>query len=132
MIEKEFKVAVRLAADTHVLPGQYVLSVEKLLEEKVEEGKRAEHKAEKAEHKVEAAGQAPQPEAGRTAEEGAGEGAEQKAETRSHQKRRPRSRGRRRHGRGHVPGGEGAAVPEAPEIKEETVAEQQAEEAPGE
>ncbi len=91
LIEKEFKVSIRLEADTKLFPGQYTMSFEKIEEEKAEvsEEKRAEHRAEqpeghKTEHRV-----------------------EHKTEHRAESERRPkrsRSRGRRRPRYGPKPG----------------------------
>jgi len=87
-IEKEFKVPVRLEADTKLFPGQYTITVEKIEEEKpgAGEGKKAVHKAEELpEHKAE-----------QRVEQETGPAPEQKAEAERHPKRRSRSRGRRR------------------------------------
>jgi ribonuclease E len=88
VIEKEFKVPVRLEADTKLHPGQYAVTVEKLEEEKPGPGeeKKAEHKPEeRLEHKEE-----------HRAEHKIEHPAEQKGEPERHPKRRSRSRGRRR------------------------------------
>ena len=92
LIEKEFKVPVRLEADTKLFPGQYALTVEKIEEERVgpAEEKRVEQKAEelpqhKVEHKAE-----------HRAEHKIEHAAEQKGGSGKHPKRRPRSWGRRR------------------------------------
>ncbi len=120
-IEKEFKVAVRIVADAHRLSGQYEITVEKLPEEKAEEGKKVEHRAEKGGHEPEKSAETAKPEGAELpAEPGeAGEqGAEQKAGPKRHRKRRPRSRGRRRAGHRRVTG-EGEGAPAAPERTEE-------------
>ncbi|HWR58743.1 MAG TPA: Rne/Rng family ribonuclease [Thermodesulfovibrionales bacterium] len=133
LIEKECKVAIRFLADTHLPPGQYSISVEKLAEEKAEEEpKKAEHKAERVEHKTEKAERQAHSESAQPTEEVAEQGAEQKTEPRKHPKRRPRSRGRRRPRRagGAVTEGEGAT--EASETREESLVEPQPEDAGGE
>jgi ribonuclease E len=101
MIEKEFKVPVRLEADAKLLPGQYAVTVEKVEVEKPEaEEKAAEHKAEqKVEHPAEHKAVHPP--------------AEHEAGARKHRKRRPRSRGRRRPRHGARPGVAGEAAPGA-------------------
>ncbi len=93
LIEKEFKVPVRLEADTKLFPGQYTISVEKLAEEKAEpeEEKRTEHKGveaterkgeQRTEHKTE-----------HKEEHETEHAKEQGEEPKRHPKRRPRSRG---------------------------------------
>jgi ribonuclease E len=94
VMEKEFKVNIRIVADNSLLPGHYSLSVEKLPEEKSEEGKKAAHKAEKTEH---AGPEQPlQSEVVQSADEGSGQSAEPTARHKRRPNRRTRSRGRRR------------------------------------
>jgi len=102
LIEKEFKVPVRLEADVKLAPGQYAIAVEKLEEEKAAEEERAvERKVEEPlEHKME------QP-----AEHHAERPAEHEAGARRHRKRRSRSRGRRRPRHGTRPGAAGETAP---------------------
>ena len=99
-IEKDFKVSVRLTADTTLFPGQYTITVEKLEEEKAEtrQEKRAEHRPEhKTEHRVE---HRAEPEAEHKAEQKVEHAAEEKAgpehKAEPERRRRRRSRGRRR------------------------------------
>jgi ribonuclease E len=101
--EKEFKVPVRLEADTKLFSGQYTIAVEKSEEEKSEdEGKKAEHKAEETpEHKIE---HKEEQKTEHRAERTTGHAAEQGAEPKKRPKRRFRSRGRRRPRHGAKPG----------------------------
>ena len=107
-IEKEFRVPIRLEADTKLFPGQYTITVEKVEEEKPEHEEvkkplhRAEHKAEhatehKPAHKGEEEAEHPaEHKLEHRGEHGTGHTAEHKAESGMPPKRRPRSRGRRR------------------------------------
>jgi ribonuclease E len=112
-IEKEFKVSVRLEADTKLLPGQYSVAVEKLEEEKPRGAEKpVEHKAEKpVEHKAE---EPVEHKVSHPVEHHAVHGAEHEAGARRHRKRRSRSRGRRRPRHGARPGSAGGAVSETP------------------
>jgi ribonuclease E len=100
LIEKEFKMPIRVVADTKLSPGQYTIAVEKIEEEKAEpaEEKKVEHKAgeppsHKVEHKPEdKEGHKPERKVEHAAERAAGEG----EEVRKRPKRRFRPRGRRR------------------------------------
>jgi ribonuclease E len=110
-IEKEFKVPVRIEADTKLFPGQYTITVEKNEEEKAAagEGKKTPHKAEEpAGHK------------GEPGVEEKGEAAtEQKTDHERRPKRRSRSRGRRRSKHRQKPG---QGTETAPEQSAEPVA----------
>jgi len=113
IIEKEFKIAIKLTADRKLSPGQYIMAVEKLGEEKggPEEEKRAEHKAgQLAEHRVE-----------QKVEHKIEHKTVQTPEHRDESERRPkrsRSRGRRRSRHGVNPA---PAVSAAGESSSETV-----------
>ncbi len=99
-IEKDFKVSIRIAADTELFPGQYAITVEKLEEEKAEarEEKKAEHRPEhKAEHKAEhRAEREAEHKAEHRVEHAAGEKAGTEHREEHERRRRRRSRGRRR------------------------------------
>ncbi len=129
LMEKEFKVGIRLVANTQLLPGQYALTIEKPGEEKTEEGKKVEQKAEKGEQRIEKPERPSQPEVEQLIERVAEQAPEKKAAPKKIWKRRPRSYGRRYPRRRRVPGGgEGGAgevTPEAAPSTEETPKEQQ-------
>jgi ribonuclease E len=97
LIEKEFSLSIRLAADAKLFPGQYVLTVEKLHEERgdtAEEKKAAHRPAHHAEHKAVQKGE-------QEVEHKEEHGAEHTAGHQSEAERRhKRSRGRRRGRRG--------------------------------
>jgi ribonuclease E len=129
-IEKEFKVNIRIVADDSLLSGHYSLSVEKLSEGKSgEEGKKAEHRAEKAEHEKSEGPSEVQ--SVQTTGEGLEPEAEVKERSKRHPKRRTRSRGRRRPRRPHGAGAAAEVAQESPETKEETVIAEVSEETPG-